>query len=164
MRIRILFIIYTLLISIGLFAQEERKMTFVLMINEALPVASIARSQIILDNGTKVSVGYIPGALIFSESNYQQLLEAKSDSLILAFDYYEYEGKKQKVYNFELPFHKGWLNQSYMVMKVYNLEKRKYKGVFEPLDKDRNYTFELDYPGGQMLRVRNKVKKKRNKD
>jgi hypothetical protein len=106
----------------------------------------------------KVSGVYYPGNLFFEKEDYEKLMNAETDSMTLIFNYKESQGKKE--YDYELPFFKSWLDHYFMVMKVYNLDKRKYKGVFEPLDKDRNYTYELNYPGGSMLRVRNKVKKK----
>ena len=155
------------ILSFSQLAGQEKSFNFILVIDGQLWITntSIAIS-FPSSNGsdlTQAVATYYPGELVFEQQEYEKIKNSKIDSLTMSFDYYEYQGKKQFLYNFDLPFYASWLDQSYMVMKVYNLEKRKYKGVFKPLDKERNYTFELDYPGGQMLRVRNKVKKKRNK-
>jgi hypothetical protein len=103
---------------------------------------------------------YYPGNLSFEKGEYEKLLAAKGDSMTLVVDYKE-QGKNESRHQvFELPFSINWLDHYFMIMRVYNLDNKKYKGVFDPLDKKRNYTYELDYPGGQMLRVRNKIKKK----
>lgn len=139
------------------YSQATHDVNFILLINDELPIGTIANSRIIIKE-SEIEVLYHPGSLAFGEENFRKVMAA-GDSMILAFDYYEYKGGKQSIFNYRLPFYKNWLDQRYLVMKVYQLDKKKYKGVFQPLDKDRNYTFELAYPGGQMLRSRGKTKK-----
>jgi hypothetical protein len=49
--------------------------------------------------------------------------------------------------------------QTYLILKIYNLENRKYRDAYEPLDVKRNYSFEIIYPDGQIIRVKNKGSK-----
>jgi len=131
----------------------------IIMVDNELCIGSISNIQIV-EGRNRIEVEYDPGNLMVNQIDYKKLKMAKSD-LVLYFEYYQYEGSKQTLYNYELPFSPDWLDQDYTVLRIYNLDNKKYKGVFEPLDKGRNYTYELDYPGGQMLRVRNKGKKNR---
>lgn len=143
----------------------NRDFNFILVIDDEVWISYTNLKIKIEDKAGSVSYVeglYYPGNLSFEKESYEKLLTANADSMTLRIDYREYEGKKTKDYIFELPFSPKWLDYYFIVIRVYNMNKKEYKGVFEPLDKDRNYTYEMDYPGGQMLRVRNKVRKKKN--
>lgn len=147
-------IVCLLLSTCKSFCQENKEMNFILMINEKLASGSIANPRILTTMGEEIGIVYYPGKIMFDINEYNLLLSSE-DSLLLAFDYQDFSEEDQSLSNFTLPFSKTWLNQSFTIMRVYHLEKKKYKGVFEPLDEKRNYTFELEYPGGQIMRLRN---------
>lgn len=71
---------------------------------------------------------------------------------IIKFDYYEYVKDQRKVINYEIEMGKIWFEQPYLILNIYNINKKKYKKL-ESL-KGKEYTFELKYSTGQMLRVR----------
>jgi len=50
---------------------------------------------------------------------------------------------------------KNWF-QTFIVLKIYNTTKKKYRKLFTPL-KGKEYTYELEYAGGQMLQIRKKL-------
>lgn len=124
-------------------------------------VKSIHRPKIVVldsDRSIKsVSVSYHPGDLSLDKSDLDYLLSVgDSVKLSLKFEYYQYTSQgNQNVLNYEIEMSKDWLEQTYMVLYIYNTNKKRYKGKIKPIQ-DRNYTFELDYPGGQMIRLREK--------
>ncbi|GCC53691.1 hypothetical protein SanaruYs_39360 [Chryseotalea sanaruensis] len=150
--------------TVGTFAQDKKDFNLILVIDDIVWVSyTNLKIEIRDDAGSlKQTIGglYYPGNLSFDKDEYEKLLAAKNDSMTLVIDYKEPGKNENKHQVFELPFSSSWLYHYFMIMRVYNLSNKKYMGVFDPLDKSRNYTFEIDYPGGQMLRVRNKIKKK----
>lgn len=144
-------------------AQNSKDFNFILVVDEAVWISYTSLKIEIRDSTESltqsVSALYYPGNLSFEQSDYKKLLAAKGDSMTLIVNYKEQKKDKDEYHIFELPFSVSWLDNYFMVMRVYNLDTKKYKGLFEPLDRERNYTYELAYPGGQMLRVRNKSRK-----
>ena len=43
----------------------------------------------------------------------------------------------------------------YYVLYIYNLDKRKYKNIYDTIEGE-NYTFEFDYPCGSTKRIKKK--------
>ncbi len=121
-------------------------------------VKSIHRPKIVAldsDTGIKsVSVSYHPGDLSLDKSDLDYLLSVDdSVKLSLKFEYYQYTPQgNQNVLSYEIEMGKDWLEQTYMVLYIYNTDKKTYEGEIKPIP-GRNYTFELDYPGGQMIRL-----------
>ena len=141
------------------------QMDFIITVNDELEVGSLSNLRFVVrskDGGKQeVEMQYHPGNLSIKESEYKQLFSDESDSVFVAFDHNKFCGEKHDLVNYEIPFYKSWLENSFIILRVYDLSKGKYKNVFEPLSKEKNYTFELDYPGGSMKRIMiNKFQKK----
>src|SRR5258708_6644696 len=132
-------------------AQNNFEANLILLIDEELVIGTISNVRI-NSNNEVVEASYQPGTLSIKKESFNRLISQNDDSLSLSFDYYKSAGKKQLVYNYKLPFIKKWFVQTYLIMKVYNLENRKYRGRYEPLDAKRNYSFEIIYPEGQIIR------------
>ena len=60
----------------------------------------------------------------------------------------------KEIYNYEIEIGKNWFEQTFVILKIYNLDKKKYKKRLAPLSKDKKYTFDLETSEGQMIRVR----------
>lgn len=152
-----------LLLFTNLLGQDKKEeVNFIIVIDDEVWINYTALEIQIKDlNGLivdKVSGLYYPGNLSFQKGDYEKLINIGNGSMSLAFSYKEYEGKKEQNYKYELPFSKKWLNYYFVVIKIYNLNNRRYRGVFEPLSEEKNYTYELDSPDGSMRRVRHSKK------
>lgn len=156
-----LILICSLICSVVCYSQDTREANLILVIDEELVVGSIANLRIIDNKGVEREATYYPGSLIFQKLDFEYLI-SQDESLVLAFDYSEFIGNKQRVYNYNFSFDKYWLQQQYLIMKVYNLSKKKYKKMFDPLDSEKNYTFELIHPKGQMMRIKKHKKERRS--
>lgn len=163
MERKIILLVLTVFGYLALLAQEKdggRGVDFIISIDGDI-VKTIYRPKIvILDSDTdikSVSVSYHPGDLSLAKSDRDYLLSlGDSVKLLLKFEYYEYTTRgNQDVLNYEIEIGRDWLEQAYMVLYIYNTDKKTYKGKLKPIP-GRNYTFELDYPGGQMIRLREK--------
>jgi hypothetical protein len=125
----------------------------ILMIDDKLCLGSVVDIHLVDGNGERIDLEYIPGKLSMEKGSYEHLIQSDLDSATLFFDYYIYKKDKQALYSYKIPFYSNWLDLEYLVLKIYNLDNKKYQKVFKPLDESRNYTFELEYPGGSMRRV-----------
>lgn len=150
----IIVLIFTFMISPVICQDDRCNVNLIIMVDDDICIGSIANAYIIMENNKKISITYHPGDLRLDKEAMNLLKGSRVSTL--HFDYYQYVNGKQTLYNYELPFYSNWLEQDYTVLRVYNLDKRKYRKRFKPLDKKRNYTFELDYPGGSMKRIKNK--------
>lgn len=144
--------LYRLLILLSSMGQNfEHNSNLIIMVDDELSIGSISNIML-TNNDFKVIANYDPGILTISEADYKILKESNL-KLTLYLEYYEYIGKKQNYYNYEIPFSPEWLDKRYIVLRIYNLNKKPYKNKYDPLSNKQPYTFEVDYPGGSMRRI-----------
>ncbi len=140
-------------------AQENRKsFDFIISVDEEI-AKTLSKPVIIVKQNTnvlkKIDIGYYPGNLSLNFGDYNTIFSEQETTLFLQFDYYQYSPKgKQEVYNYEIEIGKNWFEQSFVILKIYNLDKKKYRKRLEPLSKNKNYTFDLETSQGQMIRIR----------
>lgn len=101
---------------------------------------------------------YCPGNLSLSLSDYKRLLDDNVSSVHLFFTYTEYCKNKEFCNSYNIDIKKAWLESDFYILYVFNTDKRKYKKLLKPI-KNKNYTFEYDYPGGAIRRIRIKSTK-----
>jgi hypothetical protein len=140
-------------------AQENRKsFDFIVCVDEEI-ATSLTRPVIIAKQGTnvlkRIDISYHAGNLSLSSEDYNMIFSEQEITLFLQFDYYQYSSKgKQEIYNYEIEIGKNWFEKTFVILKIYNLDKRKYRKKLDPLSKDKNYTFDLEISDGQMIRIR----------
>lgn len=103
----------------------------------------------------KLLVNYWPGNLSIKKSDYENLISKETDSILLYIEDNRYINGKQNENSYEIEIKKPWLQDYYNILRIYNLNNKKNKGL-EPLSKDKNYTFELSSPSHTFLRIRKK--------
>jgi hypothetical protein len=100
-------------------------------------------------NPSVIELEYFPGYFCFNAGDTVGL---NGDSLVLEFSrYMEQEINDLRTYQFR--FYKSWFKLPFFILKVYNLDNRKYRREF-PREKGKSYTYETVSPNGYMLRVR----------
>lgn len=152
-----LFHTIALLFILSAHAQDVNKsFDFIINIDEVI-VPSLMNCKIVIQNsnGNKnIPFQYRPGNLSITEDDYR-LIENGTGKLMMQFSNNDYSSKEHQVNSYEIEIGKNWFEKSYMILKVYNTTKKKYKKLFEPLE-NKDYTFEIEYAGGSMLRVKKK--------
>jgi len=130
---------------------QSQSMNLVIVIDEELRSGSLMNMELSnpQQRGDAISVGYVPGEL-----TVQSLSSIEGDSLYLSFDYYSNDDRKGGARRFVVPFPRKYFEWEYVVLRLYDLRKRKYRKQFEPYKPGAEFTFEIDYPGGQVLRIR----------
>lgn len=156
---KLIFSILCILICGASKAQDDIKnLEFIITIDEEI-AKTLFNPMIIVKNDEdvlkKVSISYYPGNLSLATKDYDMIFSEQKDTLFLKFDYYQYSSKgKQQVYNYEIEIGENWFEQTFIILKLYNLDKKKYRKILEPLSKYKNYTFDLETSQGQMMRIR----------
>lgn len=133
-------------------AQEAVRVNMIICVDGEIVKSLYSPKMELVDEGGKknIPVGYFPGNLSIDSSDFKSL--TSTDDLSFVFSVRDNEQIER---NYQISISKEWLIQNYFILYIYNTDKRNYKGKLSPLP-GKNYTFELDYPGGQMLRLRNK--------
>lgn len=147
--------IITLFFILSTNAQDaDKSFDFIITIDEVI-VPSLMNTKIIIqdNNGEKsIPFQYRPGNLSLTEQDYN-LIESTNGKIFIQFANNDYTEKEHQVYRYDIEIGKNWFEKTYIILKVYNTSKKKYKKIFEPIE-DTNYTFELEYGDGSMLRTR----------
>lgn len=129
---------------------QDDNLNLVIIVNEELRPGSLMNMYLSDKNDqTKVPVMYVPGEL-----KVQSAKTLKGDSLYLNIDYYIATQNDSNSRRFKIPFPRKYFEWDYLVIRLYDLKCRKYKKMFDPYKEGADFTFEIDYPGGQVMRVR----------
>lgn len=153
---KIIIIFILILSSKNLIAQETKKISFVLVVNEeVISKQSKLTFTLTTDNSTEnISALYYPGTLTLNYSDYEKLISIATKSISLRYYDKVYLDNKTNFYDFEIEYQKSWLQDTYNILRFYDLSCKKNKKRFEPLSSTKNYTFELTSPNSTFLRVR----------
>jgi hypothetical protein len=141
--------------------QAQRDINLIISVDDNIIDGSLSRLRLIasLENGAEqtVEVNYYPGNLSLRQADYDKLLDTSVKTVFLAFDYTERCKSKEYTKNYKIDLQKGWLKHYYYILHIYNTDKRQYKKIYTPLE-GKSYTYEYDYPGGSVKRIRKKGK------
>src|SRR5688572_20530742 len=123
--------------------QKEKNINLIIEIDEEIVVGPLSNLKIVLaDSNTVINqleADYYPGNLKLKEADYQNLLLSKS--ICLKFDYSESKKGRYDTHNYELNLKNAKLENTYNIIRIYNLNKRKYKKHYIPLDGHKDYVF-----------------------
>lgn len=145
--------------SLNLYSQSDSNATsnVIILVDEKVLIEPLARLKFeIFHQGSKADhdiISYLPGQLSYDKSKKNDILA--SDSIYLSFDYYSYNNNKQLIKRYEIKLNKAWLDNLYLIIRIYNLDNKRYKRIFFPLP-GKNYTYEVDSPVYPILRVKRK--------
>lgn len=145
--------------GLNLYSQNDSNVTsnVIILVDEKVVIEPLARLKLeIFHKGLKTDysmASYSPGQLSYDQSKKIDIFA--SDSTYLSFDYYRYNDNKQFIKRYEIKLNKVWLNSSYLIIRIYNLDNKRYKRIFFPLP-GKNYTYEVDSPVYPILRIKRK--------
>jgi hypothetical protein len=125
-------------------------------ISEGTVVRSIFKVQHQNDSISEIGLNYFPGNLSIKKTDFDAIMSNDIKTVKLILDYVKYNKKSKVSSNYSIEVKKSWLNGLYNVLRIYNVKRGPYKGVFEPMEKGRDYTFELYSPDNTFTRLRRK--------
>ena len=156
--------ILMLFISTSIYSQDVKDINFIIEIDEEIVISAKVDLFITSKDGICKEInfvsGFCPGKLLLKDLDYKELLSDSTQRITLEITYYDFNFKKvneMEIYFYEIEAEKFWFdvnNLSFFILKIYNLDKRKYRKRFDPLSKDQNYTFEYSTSSGNMLRFK----------
>lgn len=151
--------VYCIILLISSYnAYTQKSIDFIISIDESVVSGSLSGIKIISvsENGARevINVDYHPGSLSLIEADYKKLLDSSVKKIFLALNYIEYSNNKVKTYNYEIDLKKGWLNNLYFILYIYNTTKSRYKRLFND-KRGIGYVYEFEYPGGGTKLIRN---------
>ena len=133
----------------------DKKINLIIVIDNEIAVGSIFVTNLYItdevNNKLKIPVNYYPGSLTLPYSDYEKLVN-NARKVILRFDYYDYSGKQQQVYNYEFELNKEWLKEPFLIFNVFNIDKKQFR-KYPPLSKTQNYTFSITSPNYTFIRI-----------
>lgn len=148
--------------NINYFNQEKNVDTnFIIIVDDEISIGTIVRTsfkiQMIDGSEEKKDFFYEPGLLRLSETDFNTINSDSIESIKILFAVYRQGAIEPDEY--ELDFDKRWFSERYAILKLYNLDIRKYKNIFYPLS-DVNYTYEVYTPNpmSTVIRIRKRIK------
>jgi len=127
------------------------RMNFVLEIDNEIPVATIYDGVFLIKDSAgnikdKIPFDYEVGGLSMSSSNYHKLFfQYLKDEVTINFSYRNLDTNSSEAYKYEKEIPKGWLNETYMIFKVYNYYNRESRKKY--FLKKGGYGVEIRVPG-----------------
>jgi hypothetical protein len=157
---RTILILFVLVVVTKSYGQEstKRNVNFIIMVDEKIPFQGDMNMQFIIENkkSDTIRVDYIPGNIILEESEFNKMILMGVKSISLEIHYSKLCKKEVKSYSYKIDFKQAWLQFNFTILRIYNLDSKKNKKIFFPLE-GQQYTYEMDSPNGSMIRI-----KKRN--
>lgn len=138
------------------FAQDfTQRVNMIVVIDNNVVVGGIMSPQLVVAR-MKLPVRYEPGNLSFVMSELQKKA-FNTDSSKVYFDFYYNEFIKRKEYShhYKIVLEKKWLDLSFLVLRIYNMNKKWNRKTYNSLDGE-SYTYEMDTPFGSVNRIRKK--------
>jgi hypothetical protein len=121
----------------------------IIQVNQKLIYNGISRTYLICDsckNARQIPVSYIPGKLILDEQAWTLINGDTSNKFSLHFDYYTYSKGKQKIANFFVQLSKKAIEESYLIINIYDFRNKKYKKWYQWHTASKEFLAELIFP------------------
>jgi hypothetical protein len=133
-----------------------QSVNLIIQVNEKLVIGEISRMYLIFGSGIdarKINTDYVPGKLTLSKDAWQIINSDTPIKFSLHFDYTTYVKNNQQVANFDVDLTRQALNQSYLVLNIYDFRNKKYKNWYKSYT-DKEFLAELRFPNsGMYIRV-----------
>jgi hypothetical protein len=125
-----------------------QSVNLVIQVNEKLIIEGIEGMYLNFGSGNnakKIAVDYVPGKLTLNKEAWNIINADTSTKFSLHFDYYSYSNNNQQVANFYADLNWRLLNQTYLVLNIYDFRDIKYKRWYQ-WHTDKNFLAEFRFP------------------
>lgn len=137
----------------------NKNLDFIIVIDDRIVIESpyLLHIKSVLGASEKsYDVGYYPGYLSMKISDYDKLMADDVKAIFLIFEYYDPSEKEGVKRSYEIELKKSWLQDYFNILRIYNLDKKKYGKVFFSPKSNRKYVYELDSPSNTFHLIRKK--------
>lgn len=128
--------------------QERASYNWIITIDDELVITPESTHFRVLNKDSKDTFflfWYIPGDLSVERNNLDLLTPDSINIKNIEFWY--------NSHFYSIKVEPSWFNKHYFILRIYNLDKKKYRRRFEPFEKGANFTYEFDIPGFSFRRV-----------
>lgn len=139
------------------YAQDSKEFDLVIVIDDELVIAPegfTIRLESFKDSLSFTPI-YHPGSLELTKWQYDKLYSEEFTTMKIIFSYNLKYKKRAKNYFYEINFIKEWLEYPFTILRIYNLDKGKYRRKYAPVDKDSNFSKVLDFGYYQIIKLKN---------
>ena len=129
---------------------------FIVTINKQIIVNDISSIKLIIDNDKKKIIeaeNYWPGCLRLNNKDYADILSNNLDSVYLSITIIENSNDLYNDYTYLIKYNPLWLTDQYCILNIYDLRDKKFRAKYNPLSKDKLYTFDIESPNFTFRRV-----------
>lgn len=144
---KILFI-FLFTIGFALVVTGQKKINFIIQVNEKLVVSGLTDIHLIFDSVNSVekfSVDYIVGDLIISDELWSRIRSDSTRSFFLKFNYNTFDKNRHKVANFFVELKAFHLQQPYILLNIYDFRNKNYRRWYQ-WHTDKDFLAELNFP------------------
>lgn len=139
-------------------SQESQEIDFIITVDDKI-VNAVQGLKIKAENHNGVfyiSPSYYPGNLSMDKNSYDKLISKETKSMKITFSYSEERKGNLENYFYEIDYDNKWFNELFNILKIYNLDNRKYRKIYEPSTKNSYYSFSLDFGSYGILNLKKK--------
>jgi hypothetical protein len=154
----LVFIVYG---SYSQIASSKKNINFIITIDDKIPFQGNLNLRFETEEVNKKDtflIEYTPGNISLDESVLNRIQSENVKFISLAMRYTKLCNSEVKSYNYRMEFKKAWLQNSFTVIRFYNLDDKENRKTFYPLE-GKEYTYEVDTPNGSQTRVRKRKSK-----
>lgn len=156
---RVILMFFAFVVVLNSYGQEEskRNFNFIILIDGNVPFQGDINLQFVIENKKldTIRVGYIPGDIVLEESGHSKIISIETKSINLEIYYSRMFENKIKSYNYKIDFKQSWFKNPFNILRIYNLDNKKNKKTFIPID-GLKYIYEIDSPNGSIIRLKKK--------
>jgi hypothetical protein len=140
---------------------SNQSVNFIIAIDQKIPFQGEVNLRFEIEEESKKDtfiIEYTPGNISLNESVFKRVKSESVESITLLMRYMRQCNGEVKSYSYRIEFKKGWLQNSFTVLRLYNLDSKENRKIFYPLE-GKEYTYEVDTPNGSQTRVRKRNSK-----
>ena len=153
------------------FSQENDNINLIISIDEKVPTSLNIKNISYSDTDGKTyennDLKYTQGNFSVPKTTFDKLMSDGVKNVYLSLEYWEYCKGEQKNYSYVIELENSYFKYEYLIMHLFNLDKKKYRKIYFPISDNKNYTYYFDYPSnfkGRLIQRRlTKEQKKCNK-
>lgn len=140
-----------LFFCVFIYAQDSKEFDLIVLIDDKIETLAGFTIQLEGLNDTLfLSPSYHPGSLVFNKSQLDKLYSDKYTKRTMIFE----NGIGRKNYLYKIGFITKYLEQRYVILKIYNLNKWKYRRKYAPADEDSNFSVIWDLGYYQIIKLK----------
>lgn len=135
---------------------SKKNLNFIITVDSKIPFQGDLNLQFEIEEVNKKDtflIDYTPGNISLDEYVLNRLQSDEVELISLVMRYTKLCKGEVKSYNYRVEFKKDWLQYSFTVLRLYNLDDKENRKTFYPLE-GKDYTYEIDTPNGSQTRVR----------